>query len=75
MHQDVFSMTVNQDMVNYFSLSEGHIDPRSFAAIYCLNPLKDDNCPVGICPNPDIAGVLVRYACMSFVSFLKRTAA
>ena len=58
-----FSMAVDRDMVDYFSRSEGRINPKSFSAIYCLNPLNDDNCPVGICPNPDIAGPLVRIAC------------
>jgi len=61
-HEDVFSMTVNRNMLNYFSQPGGRIDPASFVAIYCLNPVGDDNCPVGICPNPDIAGVLVRLA-------------
>ena len=60
--QDVFSMDANQDMVNYFSQPKGRIDPQSFPAIYCLNPLSDDGCPVGLCPNPDIAGSLVRIA-------------
>lgn len=62
MHDDVFSMTVNREMVNYFSQPEGRIDLGSFVAIYCANPLKDDDCPVGVCPNPDIAGPLVRIA-------------
>jgi hypothetical protein len=61
-HDDVFSMTVDWDMVNYFSQPEGKIDPSSFVAIYCLNPPKDDGCPVGLCPNPDISGLLVRIA-------------
>lgn len=62
MHKDVFSMTVNQQMFDYFSQPDGHIDLKSFVGIYCLNPLGDDDCPVGICPNPDIAGLLVRIA-------------
>jgi len=62
MHEDVFSMIVDRDMVNHFSRPEGRIDLTSFIAIYCLNPLNDDDCPVGICPNPDIAGPLVRIA-------------
>ena len=70
MHEDVFSMTVNQNMLNYFSQYDGRINPGSFAAIYCLNPLGDDDCPVGVCPNPDIAGVLVRTARMFSVPFL-----
>lgn len=72
MHEDVFSMTVNRNMLNYFSQQGGRIDPESFVAIYCLNPLGDDDCPVGLCPNPDIAGLLVRTARMSTVLFLRR---
>jgi len=73
MHEDVFSMTVDWGMVNYFSQPESRIKPDSFLAIYCLNPSKDDGCPVGVCPNPDIAGPLVRIARMfSFFSFLHR---
>ena len=71
-HENVFSMTVDPDMVNYFSRPEGNIDPASFVAIYCLNPLKDDDCPVGICPNPDIAGPLVRIACETSFSSPRR---
>lgn len=66
MHDDVFSMTVNWEMVNYFSQPQGRINLDSFVEIYCSNPLKDDDCPVGICPNPDIAGPLVRIACKFF---------
>jgi len=72
MHEDVFSISVNRNMLNYFSQPGGRIDPTSFVAIYCLNPVGDDNCPVGICPNPDIAGVLVRIARTFSVSFLQR---
>jgi len=75
MHEDVFSMTVNRNMVDYFSQPGGNVNPTSFVAIYCLNPIGDDNCPVGICPNPDIAGVLVRVARMFSVSFLQRMVA
>jgi hypothetical protein len=61
---DSISMVVNSDIINYFSQPQGGIDPQSFPSIYCLNPLKDDDCPVGICPNPDIDGLLVRIASM-----------
>ena len=69
-HEDVFSMTVNWNMVNYFSQPEGRINQTSFNATYCLNPLNNDDCPVGICPNPDIAGPLVRIAREFSSSFL-----
>ena len=72
MHDDVFSMTVDRDMVDYFSQPEGRIDLTSFIGIYCLNPPKNDGCPVGICPNPDIAGPLVRIACMFSFPFIHR---
>jgi len=72
MHEDVFSMTVDREMVNYFSRLESRINPASFLEIYCLNPPKDDGCPVGICPNPDIAGPLVRIARKFSFSFLRR---
>ena len=60
--EDTFSMSVNQDIFNYFSRPEGNINATSFLAIYCLNPLGDDGCPFGLCPNPDIAGPLLRMA-------------
>ena len=69
-HNDVFSMTVDPDMIDYFSRPEGNINTSSFVEIYCLNPLKDDDCPVGICPNPDIAGTLLRFGRKSSLSFL-----
>lgn len=71
MHDDVFSMTVNWEMVHYFSQPQGRVNLDSFVAIYCANPLKDDDCPVGVCPNPDIAGPLVRIA-RKFLLFFRR---
>jgi hypothetical protein len=62
MHEEVFSMSVNKDMFDYFSQPQGRIKPASFLAIYCLDPLGNDDCPVGLCPNPDIAGRLLRIA-------------
>ena len=70
--EDVFSMFVDQDMFSYFSRPEGNINPKTFAAIYCLNPPGDDDCPIGLCPNPDVAGPLLRIARMFFVSLLRR---
>lgn len=71
-HEDVFSVVVNWEIANYFSQPEGKIDPQSFPAIYCLNPPKHDGCPIGICPNPDIAGPLVRIASKFSLSPRKR---
>jgi hypothetical protein len=73
MHVDVFSMSVNWRMANYFSKPEAQINPSSFTAIYYLNPLNDDNCPVGICPNPGIVGPLLRVARKFSFSFLQWT--
>jgi len=41
-------------------------------AIYCVNPPEDDGCPIGICPNPDIAGPLLRIARKFPLLFLRR---
>ena len=37
-----------------------YIDP--YLSVYCVYPPDDDGCPLGVCPNPDIAGPLVRAA-------------
>ena len=52
------SVTVN--MVNFLNLTG--TDYKRYLAAYCLNPPTDDGCPFGFCPNPDIAGLLVRIA-------------
>jgi len=61
-HEGVFPMNADWDMVNNFSRRAGGIsqDPK----VYCLDPPKQDprGCPIGICPNPDIDGPLVRIA-------------
>jgi hypothetical protein len=67
-----FHALTSLDMVRYFSSNDGRIDPTSFVAIYCLNPPKDDDCPVGICPNPDVAGPLLRIARKFSFSSLQR---
>ena len=46
-------------MINFLNLTE---DPKQYVTVYCLNPPEDDICPFGFCPNPDIAGPLVRIA-------------
>jgi len=71
---NVFSATGGGETAYYFSKLEGRIDLGPFFPIYCLNPPKDDGCPLGICPNPDIDGLLVRIARTPLVSFLQRTA-
>jgi hypothetical protein len=57
-----------RDIVDYYTRLEKR-DIPSFATIYCLSPLKNDNCPVGICPNPDIDGLLVRIASTFFLFY------
>ena len=37
-------------------------DYKPYLAAYCVQPPADDDCPFGFCPNPDIAGPLVRVA-------------
>ena len=39
-------------------------------ALYCVNPPDDDGCPIGICPNPDVAGTLLRIARKFLFPFL-----
>jgi hypothetical protein len=58
---DFYAFT-NLDIVNYFSSKDGQIDPASFIKYYCSNQLEVSGCPAGICPNPDIAGMLLRIA-------------
>lgn len=51
--------SVTNNMINFLNLTE---DPKQYVTVYCLNPPEDDICPFGFCPNPDIAGPLVRIA-------------
>lgn len=67
-HVGIFSMTADWDVVNGFSRRAGGILQDS--GIYCLNPPKNDDCPIGICPNPDVDGPLVRIACEFSFSFV-----
>ena len=41
-------------------------------SLYCVNPPEDDHCLIGICPNPDIAGTLLRIARKFSLSFPPR---
>jgi len=41
--------------------------------LYCARPPDDDDCPIGVCPNPDVAGTLLRIARKFSLSFLPRT--
>ena len=52
--------SVTNNMVNYLNLTGP--DVKSYLTVYCLNAPSDDVCPFGFCPNPDIAGPLVRIA-------------
>lgn len=58
----VFSVYVEPYKVSYFSLLGDQTNLASLVKIYCLNPPPNDGCPVDVCPNPDIAGMLVRIA-------------
>lgn len=51
---------ITGNMVNYLNLTG--MDYNPYIAAYCLRPPADDDCPFGFCPNPDIAGSLVRVA-------------
>lgn len=52
--------SVTDNMVGFLNLTGP--DVKSYLSVYCLNPPSDDVCPFGFCPNPDIAGPLVRVA-------------
>lgn len=45
---------VTDDMVQFLNLTSSI---SNYIAAYCLNPARDDNCPFGFCPNPDITGM------------------
>jgi len=62
--------TAVEDMLGNYSETGGKVDNILFTAIYCLNPPDNDGCPVGICPNPDVAGTLLRIARKFPLSFL-----
>ena len=55
-----YNCSVTDNMVNFLNLTGP--DVKSYLTVYCLNPPADDVCPFGFCPNPDIAGPLVRIA-------------
>ena len=46
--------SVTQDMIDFLNLTSSI---SAYQAAYCLNPVSDDNCPYGYCPQPDIAGM------------------
>ena len=52
--------SVTDNMVDFLNLTGP--DVKGYLSVYCLNPPQDDVCPFGFCPNPDIAGPLVRIA-------------
>ena len=57
--------TVSQQSVNCLNLTQ---DITKYAAAYCTNPPRDDDCPFSFCPNPEIAGMnLIIYFLSSFV--------
>ena len=55
--------SVSNNMVNFLNLSGPVLATmKQFVTVYCLNPPAEDICPFGFCPNPDIAGPLVRFS-------------
>ena len=59
--------SVTDGMVGFLNLTGPNI--TQYLAAYCLNPPGDDSCLYGFCPNPDIAGPLVRIASESTQAF------
>ncbi|KAI0795499.1 hypothetical protein C8Q75DRAFT_746302 [Abortiporus biennis] len=62
---------VTPAMIDYLNIT----NTKSYFQAYCVNPASDDDCPYGYCPNPDVAGVLVRLSqyvtslCLSVLLF------
>ncbi|KAI0080981.1 hypothetical protein K474DRAFT_1657161 [Panus rudis PR-1116 ss-1] len=62
---------VTSNMVAFLNLT----DSKAYFQAYCTNPPLDDSCSFGYCPNPDVAGPLVRIAsyitniCLSILIF------
>jgi len=52
--------SVTDNMVGFLNLTGPEV--KTYLSVYCLNPPSDDICPFRVCPNPDIAGPLVRIA-------------
>ncbi|KAF9781525.1 hypothetical protein BJ322DRAFT_1076724 [Thelephora terrestris] len=55
--------SISDDTVNFLNLTGSQMNIlRQFVNVYCLKPPPEDICPFGFCPNPDIAGPLVRFS-------------
>lgn len=55
--------SVTDNMINFLNLTGADSSTaKEFVNIFCLNPPDGDLCSFGFCPNPDIAGPLVRYS-------------
>lgn len=53
--------SITENMMNFLNITPK--DYGRYITAYCaLEPRRDDSCPFGFCPNPDIAGPLVRVA-------------
>jgi hypothetical protein len=62
--------SITDDAVNFLNLTGTQYKSlRQFITVYCLNPPSEDICPFGFCPNPDIAGPLVRFSSESGQTF------
>jgi len=61
------------DVAGNFSKAEDAAYYALVVTLYCAQPPDDDDCPIGVCPNPDVAGTLLRIARRFPLSFLPRT--
>ena len=62
MTEDWFAL-VSEMLGNYSGVKLGSEAYHTLlTTVYCTNPAEDDGCPVGMCPNPDVAGTLLRIA-------------
>ena len=64
---EINNCSVTDNMLGFLNLTGPSV--KSYLSVYCLNAPADDICPFGFCPNPDIAGPLVRVASKSILAF------
>ena len=64
---EFYNCSITSNMVNFLNLTGTNY--TRYLNAYCLEPPKDDDCPFGFCPNPDVAGPLVRVASEWILTF------
>jgi hypothetical protein len=69
-YYEALNCSITDDTVNFLNLTGSQYkNMRQPTTVHCLNPPSEDICPFGFCPNPDIAGPLVRFSSESGQTF------